>query len=101
MDFLSILAQGFVSFVSVVCMVLYWMLIIRIVLSYAGVHPLTHGNELVRIIFQTTDVILSPFERLPLRVGPLDLSPILLIIILGMIPRLVESLIFGLLRAVP
>ena len=91
------LADGLILFVTAVCKICYWTLIIRIVLSWVNVSPWTHGHEIVNIIYQVTDVLLKPFQRLPLHVGPLDLSPILVIVVLNIIPRLVAALLYNLL----
>ena len=54
--------------------ILYFLLIIRVVLSWFAVNPY---NEIVQVIYKITDVILAPFRRLPLRIGMMDFSPIL------------------------
>jgi len=54
--------------------ILYFLLIIRIVMSWFAVNPY---NEIVQVIYKITDVILAPFRRLPLRIGMMDFSPIL------------------------
>ena len=54
--------------------ILYFLLIIRVVMSWFAVNPC---NEIVQVIYKITDVILAPFRRLPLRIGMMDFSPIL------------------------
>ena len=54
--------------------ILYFLLIIRVVLSWFAVNPY---NEIVQVIYKITDVILTPFRRIPLRIGMMDFSPIL------------------------
>ncbi len=54
--------------------VLYFLLVIRIILSWFGVNPY---NEIVQILFRVTEPILIPFRKLPLQVGAFDFSPIL------------------------
>jgi len=54
--------------------IIYFLLVIRIILSWFGVNPY---NEIVQILYKITEPILAPFRRLPLRMGMLDFSPIL------------------------
>ena len=84
--------DALLTFVGIVCTILKWILIIRIVLSWLGVNPWNQGNQLVSVVYQTSDVLLGPFSKLPLRIGPLDLTPILVIIVLNFIPRLLASI---------
>ena len=100
MPVLLTLVKVVVMFVSAVCTIFYWMLIVRIVLSWFGVSPYTHYNELLNVLFKATDTLLKPFQRLPLRIGMIDFSAILAIIILSVIPELVASLLYSLLGVV-
>ena len=70
--------------------VLYFLLVIRIVLTWFGVNPY---NELVNILFRITEPILAPFRRLPLQMGAIDFSPIVAFIVLSFI----RSFIVGIL----
>ena len=67
------LFQGLAMLVSGICTILYWLLFARIIISWLPVDPY---HSLVQFLVQVTDPILAPFRRLPLRVGMLDLSPI-------------------------
>ncbi len=69
--------------------VLYWLLVIRIILSWVGANPYTTSNEMLSALFQVTDVILTPFQKLPLRVGMMDFSPIVAFIALQFVHRIV------------
>jgi len=80
--------------------IVYFLILIRIVLSFFPVNP--YGNpfllNLVRFFHQITEPFLAPFRSLvpPLRVGGggyLDLSPILALIILGLLRRLLLGLL--------
>lgn len=68
---------------------LYWLLVIRIILSWVGVNPHTNYNELLGALFQVTDVILAPFRRLPLTIGMIDFSALVAFIALQFLHRLV------------
>jgi len=76
--------------VDMIFNVVYFLLVIRILLSWFGVNPY---NELVQILFKITEPILAPFRRLPLRLGMIDFSPILAFIVLTFL----RSLIVGIL----
>ena len=76
---------------SMVCQVFYWLLIIRIILSWVGVSPYTTYNELLGALYQITDVILKPFARLPVRVGMMDFSPIVAFVVLQLLQRLLVA----------
>ena len=93
MPVLGTLADAIVFFVSIACTLLMWMLVIRVVLSWFGVNPWTQGNQLVSLVYQTTDAMLAPLRRVPLRVGPLDLTPLLLIVILKYLPILLAEVL--------
>jgi len=74
-QFLASLAYLF----NMIFNILYFLLVIRIVLSWFDVNPY---NDIVRIIFGITDTILAPFKRLPLQVGAIDFSPIVAFFVL-------------------
>lgn len=59
---------------SMVFKILYFLLVLRIILSWFRVEPF---SEPVSILYRLTDPLLLPFRRLPLQVGGLDFSPIL------------------------
>lgn len=82
------LIRSLVALVDIFFTVIYWLLVIRIVLSWVGVSPYTTYNELLGALYQVTDVILTPFQRLPLRVGMMDLSPVVAFITLQLLQRL-------------
>lgn len=87
------LIHSLISLVDIVFTVFYWLLVIRIVLSWVGVTPYTNYNEMLGALYQVTDVILAPFQRLPLRIGMMDFSPIVAFIALQFCQRV---LIIGL-----
>jgi len=64
---------------SMIFNILYFLLVIRIILSWFGVNPY---NEIVQVLYRITEPILAPFRRLPLRMGMIDFSPILAFIVL-------------------
>ena len=87
------LIRSLVALVDIFFTVVYWLLVIRIVLGWVGVNPYTTYNDILSGVFQITDVILRPFQRLPLRLGLFDFSPIVAFIALQLLQRV---LILGL-----
>lgn len=69
---------------------IYFLLVIRILLSWFPVDPY---NEIVQVLYRVTEPILAPFRRLPLALGPLDLSPMLAFVVLYFL----ESFVVGVL----
>lgn len=59
--------------------ILYFLLIVRVILSWFAVDPY---NEIVQILFRITDPILKPLKRLPLQAGVIDFSPIVAFMLL-------------------
>ncbi len=59
--------------------ILIWMIIARALLSW---FPNTRNNQAVQILHQITDVILQPISRVVPRMGMIDLSPMIAILIL-------------------
>ncbi len=76
--------------------VLYWLLVIRIILSWIGVTPQTTFNEVLNALYQITDAILRPFQRLPLRIGMIDLSPIVAFVALQFLQRIIVLTLYQL-----
>ncbi len=72
-----ILAQLFSSLAllfSMIFKILYFLLVIRIILSWFPVDPY---NQVVTTLYQITDPLLALFRRLPLQVGTIDFTPML------------------------
>ena len=69
-QFLASLAYLF----GMIFSILYFLLIIRIILSWFSINPY---NEIVQIIFRITEPMLAPFRKLRLQAGFIDFSPIL------------------------
>ena len=65
---------GLAHLFDMVFSILYFLLVIRIILSWFGINPY---NDIVQILFRITDPILAPFRRLPLQIGSIDFSPII------------------------
>jgi YggT family protein len=59
--------------VNVLLTILYWLLIVRILISWVNPDPY---NSIVQFLRQTTDPILEPLRRLMPPIGGFDISPI-------------------------
>ena len=70
--------------------VIYFLLVIRIILSWFSVNPY---NEIVQILYRITDPILAPFRRLPLRLGAIDFSPIVAFIVIAFLRNFVVGIL--------
>ena len=91
-----ILAQLFSSLAllfSMIFKILYFMLVIRIILSWFPVDPY---NSVVSTLIQVTDPLLAVFRKIPLRVGMLDLSPIFAFLVLAFLDRFVVGVLSSL-----
>jgi YggT family protein len=66
--------------VSLALNILYFILVIRIILSWVNPDPY---NQVVQVIYRITEPILAPFRRLPLQIGGVDFSPIVAFLVLN------------------
>ena len=88
-----ILAQLFSSLAllfSMIFKILYFMLTIRIILSWFPVDPY---NQVVSTLYQMTDPILALFRRLPLQVGMIDFTPILAFLAIAFLDHFVVGIL--------
>jgi len=80
-------------FISLAFNIVYFVLVVRIILSWVGVDPY---NEIVIIIYRITDPILMPLRRLPLQVGMIDFSPIVAFLILSVVKSFIVNVLYQL-----
>ena len=69
---LAILVNG-------ICQILYWLLFARIIVSWLPVDPY---HSVVQFLIQVTEPLMAPLRRIPLRIGMLDMTPLLAFIVL-------------------
>ena len=74
-----------VTFIRILVNVLWFALLARVVLSWIKLSP---TNPLVVIVFQITEPMLAPIRRVLPRMGMIDLSPMVALIIIIVIQRL-------------
>ena len=84
-----ILAQFFSALAllfSMVFKMLYFLLVIRIILSWFPVDPY---NSFVTTLYAITDPLLAPLRKIPLQVGMIDLTPMLAFLVLTFLDNFV------------
>jgi len=91
MFILAELLRSVALLVSLVFNILYFILIIRIIVSWVGADP---HNEIVRIIYKITDPLLAPFRVLPLRLGAIDFTPIVAFLVLSVLKSFIVNIIY-------
>ena len=78
-DFLRVFVQLFVTAL--------WLLVLgRVLLSW--VNPRFEG-PIARFLYETTEPLLAPIRRVMPQMGMMDLSPLVLMLLLGVLMRLV------------
>lgn len=88
-----VIAQLFSSLAllfSMVFKLLYFLLVIRIVLSWFPVDPY---NNVVSAICTVTDPLLVPFRRIPLQIGAVDFTPVLAFLALSFLDHFVVGIL--------
>lgn len=79
--------MNFIStFISIICDVLTIAIFARMIMSWFPVNP---GNRLVELLYQVTEPILAPLRRIIPRVGMIDITPWIAIILLRVVAGLV------------
>ena len=73
------------SIIRVLCDVLTILILIRVIVSWYSPRP---TNMLAIIPYRLTEPFLAPLRRIIPRVGPLDFSPLVAIILIQLIYRL-------------
>ena len=88
-----IIGQFFASLAVLIAMlfkVIYFLLVIRIVLSWFQVNPF---SEPVNILYRITEPILIPLRRLPLQVGMIDFSPVVAFILISFLDHFIVGIL--------
>jgi len=67
------------------------VILLRVLFSWINPAP---GNRLVRLIYQITDPILEPLRRYIPPLAGMDITPIVAVVILGLVRSVVLSLLF-------
>ncbi|HUH17119.1 MAG TPA: YggT family protein [Methylomirabilota bacterium] len=78
-----------VNFIRMLAFVLWFMLIARVVLSWTNPRG---GGSLTAFIYQATEPILAPIRRVLPPSSGVDWSPLIAMLVLGVIVRVVAQL---------
>jgi YggT family protein len=77
--------------VNILLDILSVLIVIRVLMSWFVQHPERHA--LARFIMDTTDPIIKPIRRALPRMGMLDLSPLVVLILIELIRSLLNSIL--------
>ena len=78
--------QYLLVFIQIFFIVLWLLVISRVFLSW--INPRFEG-PVARFLYETTEPLLSPIRRVLPQTGMIDLSPLVLMLLLGVLVRLV------------
>ncbi|MDD4801846.1 MAG: YggT family protein [Syntrophomonas sp.] len=85
---------GIIQIVNIAFEVLYWIVIVRCILSFVRHNP---DQPLISFIYDVTEPIMAPFRRIIPSASGIDFSPIVLILVISLVQRLVVSLLISIL----
>jgi YggT family protein len=81
---------SFVSlFIQILCYLLMLVIFLRALVSWFPVNP---GSRLIALLYQITEPILAPLRRIIPRIGAIDITPAVAIILLIIIVNLARLL---------
>jgi YggT family protein len=78
-------------FLAVLLKVLWLAILVRVILSW---FPVDSSNPIVRIVWDVTEPVLSPFRRVIPRIGMFDLSPLAAFLVIGFLQGQLPALGF-------
>ncbi len=76
----------FLNFIAILCQVLAIIIFVRVILSWFAISPY---SPIVFFLDRITEPILAPLRRIIPRLGMVDITPMVAIIILLLIARLI------------
>ncbi|MEY2765112.1 MAG: hypothetical protein RL552_17 [Actinomycetota bacterium] len=68
-----------------------FVIFVRIILSWFPINPNGPLGQVTRLLFQVTEPVLGPARRIIPSLGPIDISPIVVVFALGFVQRLLAS----------
>ena len=72
---------------------LYTLVIfVRIILSWFPINPGGPLGQVARVLFQVTEPVLGPARRIIPSIGPIDISPIIVVVGLGFVQSFLAGL---------
>lgn len=88
----AVITWSFIGLLAFIVNLYFWAMIIMIVASFIA--PTSH-NPILLLIRQLVEPLMAPFRRLIPPMGPIDLSPIAVFLIIGIIEIVLRSLAAG------
>jgi len=88
--FQPVVIAWIISFINYLCRILTFAIVIRAILSW---FLFARTNLLTVLLDDITEPILSPLRRIIPRLGMFDISPLVAIVILYLIPFILNSLV--------
>lgn len=82
-----------INFVNILFEALSLAIVIRIFLSWFRVDPY---NQFMQILYQITEPVLAPFRRIIPPIGMIDISPIVALLVLGLMQQIVITMLIQL-----
>ena len=83
------MTQVLVNFVQLLAIFLWLMLIVRVVIAWTN--P-TGGGGLAAFVYQMTEPILAPIRRVLPPTGGIDWSPLIAMLIVGVVVRVIARI---------
>ena len=84
-----------IQFIQILSGVLYVALLARVLSSWFNIGQTSPFYPIIKLVFQVTEPILAPIRRVLPRLGMLDLSPMVALILLSFIQRMVVRVLAG------
>ena len=78
-----------ITFIQLLAYLLWFLLLARVVMSWTNPRG---GGGLVAFVYQATEPILAPIRRLLPPAGGMDWSPLVAMLLLGVVLRVVRAL---------
>ena len=79
-----------ITFIDLLYWVFWILILARVVLSFIRINPY---HPLVQMVYQLTEPILEPIRGIMPRTGMIDFSPLIALLLLGLLRRLLFMLI--------
>lgn len=79
-----------VNFVNLLFQILSLAILIRALLSWFNLPP---GNPLVNLLFDITEPILAPLRRVVPRIGMMDITPVVALLLMNFIQTLIGQVL--------
>ena len=82
------LSDFVITFVSTLIYILNFAIIVRALMSWFNPSP---DNPIVRFVIEITEPVLAPLRRIVPRIGMIDITPIVAILLMNVILQVLES----------